>query len=148
VFEKPVGLLHGGRAMQGRCDVGAVVALAVATVPLRVGAEDGFQAVGVLGLGGRLHQLRHVLDDLAVVPRGQDRGHVREVLVERRAPDAAGLSDAGHADAGQAVLGDQAGGGVEDRLADGVAVVGEGLAPDLGHGFILCRLSTMETLCC
>jgi hypothetical protein len=78
-------------------------------------------------------ELRQVRVHLPLVPRGQDRLNVREVLVERGPPDPCLFGDLGHRDRRQPVLGDQRDCGVEDRVAHLASVRLDCLAPQLRH---------------
>jgi hypothetical protein len=62
-----------------------------------------------------LDQLMNVVGDLTLVPGMQDRLDAREVLVQRRPPDADRLRNLRHRDAQRAVLIGQRPGCVEDR---------------------------------
>ena len=86
-------------------------------------------------------KLLEVIGDLALVPGGEDRVDVGEVLVERRAADSGPLCDLGHRDTGQAAYGDQTGCRVEDRFPHRVAVGRDGVVPQLRHSWILARRS-------
>jgi hypothetical protein len=116
--------------VQQRGPVAAVAALADLG---RVGPQDRFQPGGRLRRLADVRQATEVRGDVPLVPGEQDRLDVREVLVERGAADAALPGDLGHGHAGQPVLGDQHGGGVEGRVADRVAVRLDRLAPDPRH---------------
>src|SRR5947208_1364737 len=86
-------------------------------------------------------ELLEMVGDLALVPGGENRVHLGEVLVERRAADAGPLRDLGHRDAGQAAFGDQTACRVEDRFPHGVAMSRDGVVPQLRHSWILARRS-------
>lgn len=79
-------LLGGGHvfaAVDQGGEFGAVVPTPVADL-CRVGLEDGLQSLpGGAWLGGGLGELGEVAGDVALVPGGQDRLDVGEVLVQR-----------------------------------------------------------------
>jgi hypothetical protein len=59
-----------------------------------VGLEHGFKPFGcATRLGLECGEVREVPGDVTLVPGGQDRFHIREVLVQRRASDAGGLGN-------------------------------------------------------
>ena len=78
--------------------------------------------------------------DLTFVPGGQDRFDVREVLVQRRASDAGFLGDLRHRHRADPALGNEAGSGLDDRLADGAAVLLDRRVPQLRHDQVCIEL--------
>jgi len=101
---------------------------------VRIGVEDGFE---LFTRGACLvadeDQVFEVRGHVAFVPRGQDRLDVREVLVQRRPADAGLFRDLRHRHRRQSVLGHQRRGGLQSRLADRAAVLGDRLIPQLRH---------------
>ena len=101
---------------------------------VRVGVEDGFELFsGGACLVADAGEVFEVRGHVAFVPRGQDRLDVREVLVQRRPADAGLLRDLRHRHRRQSVLGHQRRGGLQSRLADRSAVLGDRLIPQLRH---------------
>ena len=74
-----------------------------------------------------------VAGDVAVVPGGQDRFDVGEVLVQGRPADAGFLGDPRHRHRRQPVFGDQGRGGVQGRVVHRSAVLLDRLGPQLRH---------------
>ncbi len=93
-------------SMQECRQFGAVVLAAVCDE--RVGLEHRFEPRAcVPGSVPECGEMLEVGGDVALVPGDQDRFHVREVLVQRRAPDAGLLGDPRHRHRRQPVLGHQ-----------------------------------------
>src|SRR5690606_18037282 len=94
----------------------------------------------VAGLIAYLEEVCEIAGDLPLVPGGQDRIYIREVLVHSRAPDASPLRDLRHRHGSKSVLGHEGSRAVEDRVAplttvrlDRLVPGGEQLA-ELGSG--------------
>jgi hypothetical protein len=113
--------------------------IAVVVLPRHVGEQGvglqyGGQALrGFAAAVADLDQLRQMGSDLALVPRGQDRLDIREVLVQRGPPDPGLRGDPRHRDREQPVSGHQCRGGVEDRVAHLATVGLDRLVPQLRH---------------
>src|SRR5262245_8329240 len=100
----------------------------------RVGFEDLLQRLG--RVGGTIADLGETLQvtrDLILVPDAKDRLDVREVLVQRRPTDARLFRDLRHRDRAKPLLGDQGGGGRDDRVAHLPSVLLDRLGPEFGH---------------
>jgi hypothetical protein len=109
-------LLRPGDALtvvQKRGELGPVMPVLNECVSLQDGFEPLAGAAGPVPDPGEVVQ---VAGDLAIVPGGQDRLDVGEVLVQRGAPDAGLRGDLGHRHRGQPMLGDQGRGSVQRRV--------------------------------
>ena len=102
---------------------------------LRVGGEHGLEPPGggACGLVPDLGEVFEVAGDVALVPGGQDRLDVGEVLVQGRAAYARLGGDPRHRDRRQPVLGDQGCGGIQGRVMHRPAVLLDRLVPQLRH---------------
>ncbi len=117
VDDERVGFEHGGEPLAGSADP-----VADAGEVLQVGV------------------------DLALVPGDQDRLDVREVLVQRGAPDAGCLGDLRHRDCARPVLAHQRHRGVQNRFPHLAAVRRDRLAPQLRHDASIQRVNS-QPLC-
>jgi hypothetical protein len=109
-------------------------------VPAAVVRDEGVGGEHRLELLGRVAapvaerpQLLEVRGDVPLVPRDEDRLDVREILVERRPPDAGPLRDLRHGHREWAALGGETPSRVQDGVADGAPVLVDRLAPQLRH---------------
>src|SRR5215217_3833703 len=100
----------------------------------RVCPEHRFEPPkGIVSLVSDLGESFEMSTDVTFVPGDEDRLDVREVLVERRTPDARLLGDLRHLHRQQPVLGYQRPGGVQYRVAHLPAVRLYRLVPKLRH---------------
>jgi len=100
----------------------------------RVRRQDGMQSLDRTNpLSREFRELFQMSTDLAFVPRMQDRVHVREVLVQRGAPDADLLRHLRHRHGAEPTPSNQRCGGVHDRLPHRSAMLLDRLRPQLGH---------------
>ena len=102
----------------------------------RVGLEHSRQTLaGVAGLLPGMGELLEMLGDLPVMPRGEDRFDVGEVLVQRRPSDPRLLGDLRHRHRRQPVLRHQRCRRVQRGVAHRSAVRLDRVVPELRHRF-------------
>src|SRR5918994_2211527 len=112
-----------------------------------VGLEHGFEPLTrVARLVPDFGEMFEVAADVTFVPGEQDSFDVREILVERRTPDAGFLGNPRHRHRQQPVLGHQRPSGVQDRVAHHRAVRLYGLVPQSWHRSSIHDGDT-ETIC-
>jgi hypothetical protein len=111
-----LGFIQIGGPMQQRSDCAGLMMARRVTEQLGKPGEHYSKLIrGAARQRAELDQLMNVVGDLTLVPGMQDRLDAREVLVQRRSPDADRLRTLRHRDAQRVVLGGQRPGCVEDR---------------------------------
>src|SRR5215216_3725479 len=112
-----------------------------------VGLEHGFEPLPrVARLVPDFGEMFEVAADVTFVPGEQDSFDVREILVERRTPDAGFLGNLRHRHRQQPVLGDQRSSGVQNRVAHRRTVRLYRLVPQSRHRFSI-HDGDIETTC-